>query len=30
MNTAVTAPALPDSRERGWLTPLELALLGAK
>ena len=29
MNTAVTAPALPDSRERGWLTPLELALLGA-
>jgi len=29
MNTAVTAPAVPDAQERGWLTPLELALLGA-
>ncbi|BDU17407.1 DMT family transporter [Lysobacter auxotrophicus] len=29
MNTAVTAPVVPDARERGWLTPLELALLGA-
>jgi len=29
MNTAVTAPVLPDVQERGWLTPLELGLLGA-
>jgi drug/metabolite transporter (DMT)-like permease len=29
MNTAVTAPAIPDANERGWLTPFELALLGA-
>ncbi|HEY1140053.1 MAG TPA: DMT family transporter [Lysobacter sp.] len=29
MNTAVTAPVVPDAQERGWLTPLELALLGA-
>lgn len=29
MNTVVTAPVVPDAQERGWLTPLELALLGA-
>jgi len=29
MNTAVTAPVLPDAQARGWLTPLELGLLGA-
>ena len=29
MNTAVTAPVVPDAQERGWLTPLELGLLGA-
>jgi len=29
MNTAVTAPVVPDVQERGWLTPLELGFLGA-
>ena len=29
MNTVASASGLPDTRERGWLTPLELALLGA-
>ena len=29
MNTVASAPGLPDTRERGWLTPLELGLLGA-
>jgi len=29
MNSVATASPLSDTRERGWLTPLELALLGA-
>lgn len=29
MNSVATASPLSDARERGWLTPLELALLGA-
>ena len=29
MNSVATASPLPDTRERGWVTPLELALLGA-
>jgi drug/metabolite transporter (DMT)-like permease len=29
MNTVASASGLPDTRERGWLTPLELGLLGA-
>ncbi|WP_342317138.1 DMT family transporter [Lysobacter sp. FW306-1B-D06B] len=29
MNTVASTSGLPDARERGWLTPLELALLGA-
>ena len=29
MNSVASAPGLPQAQERGWLTPLELALLGA-
>lgn len=29
MNSVATASPLSDTRERGWITPLELALLGA-
>lgn len=29
MNSVAAASPLPDTRERGWVTPLELALLGA-
>lgn len=29
MNTVASTSGLPDTRERGWLTPVELAVLGA-